>query len=85
MRTAFNPADCGTRPTQVKEDSVGPLSDWENGQEWMRNMSIDEAIPYVGGYVVAIGRRLEVIQMIAEFLQAKVKPKPFRKWGNLEE
>ena len=44
VRTAFNPADLGTRPSQVREDSVGPTSDWENGLEWMRTLSIDEAI-----------------------------------------
>ena len=44
VRTAFNAADLGTRPAQVKEDSVGPASDWENGLEWMRKLSIEEAI-----------------------------------------
>ena len=42
VRTEFNPADIGTRPEKVKEDSVGPNSIWENGMEWMKG-SFDEA------------------------------------------
>ena len=33
VRTEYNPSDLGTRPDQVKEDSVGPNSVWENGME----------------------------------------------------
>ena len=38
-----NPADCGTRPSAVKDDQVGPDSNWERGMEWMRG-EIDDAI-----------------------------------------
>ena len=38
-----NPADCGTRPSTVKDDQVGPDSNWERGMEWMRG-EIDDAI-----------------------------------------
>ena len=43
VRTEHNPADIGTRPDKVKEDSVGPNSVWENGMEWMQD-SFDKAI-----------------------------------------
>ena len=38
-----NPADCGTRPSAVKDDHIGPNSDWERGFKWMRG-EIDDAI-----------------------------------------
>ena len=38
-----NPADCGTRPSNVKLDHVGPNSSWERGLEWM-NGEIEDAV-----------------------------------------
>ena len=38
-----NPADCGTRPSAVKEDHVGPNSIWEKGLPWMKD-EVDEAV-----------------------------------------
>ena len=37
VRTDFNPADIGTRPSKVKDDDVGPNSRWENGLDWMED------------------------------------------------
>ena len=33
LRTDYNPADIGTRPSKVKDEDVGPDSTWENGHE----------------------------------------------------
>ena len=43
VRTEANPADCGTRPEQVKLSDIGPDSRWENGDKWM-NSDIEEAV-----------------------------------------
>ena len=38
-----NPADCGTRPSAVKDEHVGPNSIWEKGLPWMTG-EIDDAV-----------------------------------------
>ena len=38
-----NPADCGTRPSHVTMDQVGPNSNWERGLGWMKE-EIDDAV-----------------------------------------
>ena len=43
VRTEFNPADLGTRPHLVKDEDVGPNSQWENGLPWMKE-EIEDAI-----------------------------------------
>ena len=43
VRSEFNPADVATRPSQIKDSSVGPNSVWEKGYAWMRG-EIDDAI-----------------------------------------
>ena len=43
VRTDFNPADIGTRPSKVRDDDVGPQSIWETGFDWMHS-EFDEAI-----------------------------------------
>ena len=43
LRTDYNPADIGTRPSKVKDEDVGPDSTWENGHEWMKR-GIEEAM-----------------------------------------
>ena len=48
VRTEFNPADCGTRPSKVTFTDVGPDSRWENGDSWMK-LDIDRAV--AEGYI----------------------------------
>ena len=43
VKTNFNPADCGTRPDQVRLTDMGPNSKWECGAQWM-NLEITEAV-----------------------------------------
>ena len=43
VKTEYNPADCGTRPSKVKISDVGPDSRWENGDSWMK-LDIDMAV-----------------------------------------
>ena len=43
VRTEHNPADCGTRPSKVTVEDVGPESRWECGDSWMK-LELDEAV-----------------------------------------
>ena len=48
VRTEYNPADCGTRPSKVTIADVGSDSRWENGDSWMK-LDIDMAV--TEGYI----------------------------------
>ena len=48
VRTEYNPADCGTRPSKVTVADLGPGSRWECGDSWMQ-MDIDKAV--AEGYI----------------------------------
>ena len=37
IRTEYNPADLGTRPSKVQDHDIGPDSVWETGLDWMRS------------------------------------------------
>ena len=37
IRTEYNPADLGTRPSKVQDSDIGPDSVWEKGLDWMRS------------------------------------------------
>ena len=43
VQTDCNPADIGTRPSEVKDEDIGPNGRWEKGLPWMRR-EIDDAI-----------------------------------------
>ena len=42
VRSAFNPGDIGSRPEKVKDEDVGPESQWERGLPWM-TQSVESA------------------------------------------
>ena len=43
VKTSFNPADLGTRPSKVKLEDIHPCSKWICGEEWM-TWSVEKAV-----------------------------------------